>query len=80
LDTLLPTLATKADVSDAKSGIVMWLSGVILAATAIIISVMTFMLNRAVPVQAATQQSPIIVYPAPPVNPPAAQPPLAAKP
>jgi hypothetical protein len=64
MDTVLPTLATKADVAEAKATIVMWLAGVIAAATAIIITVLAFMLNRAVPPQATTQAAPpIIIYP-----------------
>lgn len=63
LDTLLPLLATKGDVSEAKADIIKWTAGLITAAVAIIISVLAFMLNRAVPPQAQTQPAPIIVYP-----------------
>jgi len=62
LDTILPTLATKGDVSEAKASIVMWLAGVIAASTAIIIAVLAFMLNRAIPAQ-PTQAAPVVVYP-----------------
>jgi hypothetical protein len=78
LDTILPTLATKGDVSEAKASIVMWVAGIGFAITAVILSVMTFMFNRAMPIQG--QPTPIIVYPAPPVSPPAPQPPQATKP
>ncbi len=63
IETILPTLATKGAVSEAKADIIKWLAGAALAIVAIIISVMAFMLNRAVPVQASTQQPPIIIYP-----------------
>lgn len=64
LETIIPTLATKTDVSEAKAAIVMWLAGVIAASTAIIIAVLAFMLNRAVPPpQPAPSQSPIVIYP-----------------
>jgi hypothetical protein len=81
IEAVLPMLATKGDVSEAKSSIVMWVAGIGFAITAIIVSVMTFMLNRAIPVQtqSATQPSPIIIYPAPPITPPAAQSPQGSK-
>ena len=63
LDTMLPALATKGDVAEAKASIVMWLGAIVLASTAIVVSVFAFMLNRAVPVQAPAQQAPIIIYP-----------------
>ena len=46
LETILPTLAKKADISDAKYGIVKWLSAIILAMAAIGISVMLFAFHR----------------------------------
>jgi hypothetical protein len=66
LDTILPMLATKADVSDAKADIIKWLAGVAFAIVAILVSVLAFMLNRAVPPPAAMQQpAPVVVYPQP---------------
>jgi hypothetical protein len=82
IETILPTLATKGDVSEAKASIVMWLAGVVAASTAIVIAVLAFMLNRAIPPQ-APQSSPIIIYPqAVPqqeASPPASQSPPASK-
>jgi hypothetical protein len=46
LDTILPTLATKADVSDAKASLVMWLGSIVAASTAIVIAVLLFAINR----------------------------------
>jgi len=63
IDTILPTLATKGDVSEAKADIIKWLAGAAFAITAIIVSVLAFMLNRAVPPQSTTQSAPIVVYP-----------------
>ncbi|SRR6266571_3240836 len=77
VETILPTLATKADISDAKYDIVKWLSAIILAVAAIGISVLLFALNRISPPQAATQAAPIIIYPQP--TPPASQSPPASK-
>src|SRR5207237_5629564 len=77
IETILPTLATKSDISDAKYDIVKWLSAIILAVAAIGISVLLFALNRIAPPQAATQQAPIIIYPQP--TPPASQSPPASK-
>ena len=63
LETLLLLLATKGDIEAAKSSIVMWLAGVIAASTAILIAVLAFMLNRALPIQNNPQQQPLIIYP-----------------
>jgi hypothetical protein len=46
LDTILPTLATKADVSDAKASLVMRLGSIVAASTAIVIAVLLFAINR----------------------------------
>jgi hypothetical protein len=62
IETVLPTLATKGDVSEAKASIVMWAAGVVAASTAIIITVLAFLINRVSPPQSA-QQAPIVVYP-----------------
>jgi hypothetical protein len=64
LDSLLPTLATRSDVAESKSAIIIWLSGAIIAATAIIITTFGLMLSRAMPVtQSAQPYGPVIVYP-----------------
>jgi len=47
LDTILPTLATKADVSEAKASLVMWLGSIVGASTAIVIALLLFAINRA---------------------------------
>jgi len=47
LDMILPTLATKADVSEAKASLVMWLGSIVGASTAIVIAVLLFAINRA---------------------------------
>jgi hypothetical protein len=46
LDTILPTLATKADMSEAKASLVMWLGSIVAASTAIVITVLLFAINR----------------------------------
>jgi hypothetical protein len=46
LETILPTLATKADVSDAKASLVMWLGSIVTASTAMVIAVLLFAINR----------------------------------
>lgn len=81
IDTILPTLATKGDVSEAKADIIKWGSGIAFAMTAIIIAVLGFLINRISPPQAPQQQqSPIIIYPQqqPPTQ-PAPQSPPATK-
>ena len=47
LDAILPTLATRADVSDAEASLVMWLGGIVAASTAIVIAVLLFAINKA---------------------------------
>jgi hypothetical protein len=55
-------LATKGDVSDAKSTIVMWAAGIVFSAAAIIIAVMLFALTRVqTPPLAQPQLQPIII-------------------
>jgi hypothetical protein len=49
LDTILPTLATKADVSEARASLVMWLSSIVAASTTIVIAVLLFAIHRAAP-------------------------------
>ena len=60
LETILPTLATRGDVSEAKSAIVMWMSGVVFAAAALTVSVLLFAINRASPISAPFQPQPIV--------------------
>lgn len=81
LETILPTLATKADISDAKYDLVKWLSAIILTVAAIGISVLLFALSRISQPQSAIPQAPIVVYPAPPqvASPPVPQSPPATK-
>jgi hypothetical protein len=64
IDTILPTLATKGDISEAKASVVMWIAGVVAASTAIVVAVLLFAINRANPPQ-AQQQAPIVIYPQP---------------
>jgi hypothetical protein len=61
IETILPTLATKADVADAKSSIVQWVAGIGFAIVAIIVLVMAFMLNRALPQSATASPQPIVI-------------------
>lgn len=73
VDVLIPTLATKADISDTKYDIVKWLSALMVALTALGITVITFMLNRALPIQSDAQRQPIIIYPQQQITPPTPQ-------
>jgi hypothetical protein len=58
----------------------MWIAGIGFAITAIIISVLAFMLNRVAPVQSAAQSTPIIVYPQQVSAPQQANPPISQSP
>jgi hypothetical protein len=67
LDSVLPTLATKSDVADAKASLVMWGTGVAATAVAVIVAVMVFVVNRAVPPSAPSSLlQPIIIQLPPP--------------
>ena len=85
-DAVIPTLATKADMGDlkaaiasAESGVVKWVGG---SAIAILLALLMFYMNRAVPISTPTPQAPpqVIVVPVPQTtNPPASQSPQATK-
>lgn len=71
LDTLVPTLATKGDLAELKTEMhkgfaemIKWIVGSALAGIAVFITVMTFVLNNAVPktpVVQTAQPAPIII-------------------
>lgn len=63
VETILPTLATKADVATAESGIVKWLSAIFIGLLSIAVAVMLFAINRITPPQSPQAVAPIIVYP-----------------
>ena len=73
LGTVLPTLATKGDVSEAKADIIKWSAGIGFAIATIMVTVLAFMLNRAVPMQSVGQPSPIVIFPQAPAPPVASQ-------
>lgn len=80
IETILPTLATKGDVSEAKASIVIWASAFIAASTVIVITVVLNAINNKPPQAATQQQTPVYVYPQPQANPTAPQSPPATKP
>lgn len=69
LDTVLPTLATKADLAELKSEVhkgfgemVKWIVGTGFVGLAALITIMSFVLNNATPKAAPpVQQAPIII-------------------
>ena len=68
LDTILPTLATKADIHEvrseiheAKADLVKWIVGTAIGLAVAGITVMTFVLNNATQKQPPVQQPPIII-------------------
>jgi hypothetical protein len=79
LDTLVPTLATKGDLAELKTemhkgfaDMIKWIVGSALAGIAVFITVMTFVLNNAVP---KTPTAPQMATPPPIIiNVPGAQP------
>lgn len=80
LETILPTLATRGDVSEAKADIIKWGATIAFAATAIILSVLLsvllFAINR-IALPTTQQATPVVIY-AQPI--PAPPPPAAPKP
>lgn len=70
IDTILPTLATKADIAEVRTeiaesaaNIIKWIVGTALGISVAAITIMTFVLNNATPKQ-APQQPTVIVVPA----------------
>lgn len=78
IETILPTLATKGDVSEAKASLTMWLAAIVIASTAIIITVLAFLINRVAPIQPVSPSAPVIIYPQQSI-PPASQSPPSSK-
>jgi P2-related tail formation protein len=74
LDAILPTLATKADLHEAINGQIKWMVGTAVALGASAITVMSFVLNNAVPKQASAPQTAPIVIQVPYPQAPAAAP------
>lgn len=68
LDTVLPTLATKADLADLRTemhkgfgDIIKWIVGTGFVGLAAMITIITFVLNNAVPKTPAAPQPPAII-------------------
>ena len=60
LDTILPTLATKADLAQGFADVVKWIVGAAIGVGVAGITVMTFVLNNAVP-KAPPTPTPIVI-------------------
>lgn len=80
IESSLDQSATKSDVTDAINGQIKWIVGTAVVLGSLGLTIMTFVLNNAVPKQApgpAAQQAPIVIYaqPGPTVTTPAAKPP-----
>lgn len=58
----LQHFATKSDLSDMKADMIKWIVGTALAMSAAGITVMTFVLNNAIPKNEKTAQAPIIIH------------------
>ena len=61
LETILPTLATKADLAEGFADVVKWIIGAAIGLGVAGITVMTFVLNNAVPKVPATVTQPIVI-------------------
>lgn len=68
LEAVIPNLATKADLSDAKVDIIKWSAGMAISSAAIVVATLGLIISRTYPAPAAPQQplaAPIIVLPQP---------------
>lgn len=72
LEAVVPTLATKADLEKGIHDMVKWIVGTAFLGIALFITIMTFVLNNAVPKAApAAQAAPIVIQiPTQPASPP----------
>jgi predicted site-specific integrase-resolvase len=68
VDARLDQMATKADLERAMNSMLKWMVGTTFGAGVVAITVMTFVLNNAVPRAAAVPPAPIIIQ-LPPSNP-----------
>lgn len=76
IESRLDQTATKADVTDAINGQIKWIVGTAIGLAVAGITVMTFVLNNAVPKAASSPPTPIVItvpYPAPAAAQPATQ-------
>ncbi|OZI79886.1 hypothetical protein CAL24_08210 [Bordetella genomosp. 2] len=78
LDTVLPTLATKSDISDTKGEMIKWVAGIGIASVTVMITVMGFLFSRIDSPKSGATPTPIIIQvpqaahvPAPSEPPPA---------
>ncbi|GAB3427084.1 hemolysin XhlA family protein [Massilia solisilvae] len=61
IETQLDQMPTKAELELAINSVVKWVVGTMLGAGVVAVTVMTFILNNAVPKQAAAPPAPIII-------------------
>lgn len=61
-DTILPTLATKADVANVEGELIRWVAGVGIVTVTVLVSIMGFLFSRLeVGVKSVPQPAPIII-------------------
>ena len=71
LDTVLPTLATKADLQKVEGDVIKWVAGIGIASVASIISVIGFLASR-IDIPKQSQQAPIVINVPPQIQAPQA--------
>ena len=69
IDARMAMMATKADLAELSERMIKWIAGTAIAMSAAAITVMTFVLNNAVPKAPAVQPAPIIITIPTPVAP-----------
>lgn len=70
LDGIDTRMATKADLHESANSIIKWMVGTAAVIAAAFITVMTFVLNNAVPKAPSAQPAPIIIQVPTPTTPP----------
>jgi hypothetical protein len=67
IESRLDQTASKADLRELEAKLIKWIVGTLVAASVTAITIMTFVLNNAVPKPVPSPPAPIVIYlPAPP--------------
>jgi uncharacterized protein (DUF2342 family) len=74
IDARLDHMATKADLAEAMNGQIKWIVGTAIVLGSMGITIMTFVLNNAVPKAPSSTAQPLVIYAPPALQAPAAPP------
>ena len=68
IETTLQHMPTKGDLSDAMTGQLKWIVGTAIVLGAAALTIMTFVLNNAIPKEQASAQAPTVIVNIPPTT------------